>query len=75
MRSYAVHSDESVVDELRGRGRSGICERAGMVQEVFVVIATNCPMVAIRHVLWHLQRVHRDHRHEFPTDVRIPRNA
>lgn len=63
MRSRIVQADESVGDGIRRRGRSGIRQRPSMVQGFVTVHPAVGAPAAIRHVLWHVQRVHRHYRH------------
>lgn len=72
MRAHAVQAEKSVVDELRGRGRSGVRQRTALVQEIFIAHPANRSLAAVRHVFWHVQRVHGHHRYQLPPAVRVP---
>lgn len=71
MRSHVVQTDESDGDELRGRGRSGVRQRSPVVQEVLVPDPAVRALAPVRHVLRHVQRVHRHNCQQLPATVLV----
>lgn len=64
MRPHAVQTFKGDGDGLRRCGRSVVRQRAAVVQAAVLGHAADGPGATVRHVLRHVQRVHRDHRHQ-----------